>query len=772
MWERRLVARLLRAKIAVLAVVAAVSVLAGWQAQRVEFDSDIEIWFVEDDANLHQYRAFLSRFEADEIAVLGVFADNVFTPELLGAMATFTEEAWDVDNVHRITSLSTVSVIRSTGPGQVAIEPLMALPPESVADAERVREHAMASDLIPGNLVAENGKAAAVVIEMSAAGNDFAAKVAFVSALRALAVKHMPAGSQWHLAGSPPLDEAFYNYTERDFRLLGPVALLLVVLTTLLVFRRFAAALVPLAVVGLANLWLFGVMGALGLKINLITSALMALVLAVGVADSIHVLADYYQSLMEGHDRDEAVLRSTASLLVPCLFTSATTAAGFLSLLTSDLQPIREFGWLAALGVGLAFLLSVTFVPAVLGVLGPPSTSYIAASRGGRLSHLLGILGRPSRRSARITVAVAALLVAGAAWAATRVDTDANPMNYFMPGDPVRVSMQRVDQELGGTTSLEFLVETGPGALKDPEILRRLDALVTKLESLPGITRVISILDGLRETRRALDGGGAQAGTLPESAAAAAELMFILESDEDFRRMIQDDYSVTRMSARVRMSEAHLINRKQELLNSWLAEGYNGDDLRVTATGYIKLMADMESYLFQSQLRGMAVAFLVVTFMLLLLLRSLRLAALSLIPNVLPIVCGLAAMTICGIALDPGTVMIGPMALGLVVDDSVHLLVRLRRNLPGRTLEDAIADSMAQTGRPIIVTTVALALGFATLLLGSFWPNVAFGLVASVVVLMALVADLVLLPAVMLVVRPDFASSRPTPGLQSLRPGG
>ena len=757
MWERRLVDKLLRWRIAVLLVVAAISAVAAWQATKVTFDSDIETWFVEDDDNLRAYRAFLKRFEADEITILGVFADDVFTPELLTAMSAYTEAAWEIDNVHRVISLATVQLVRATGPGEVAIEPLMDLPPESAAEAAEIRKRAMESELLRDNLVNADGKAAAIIIEMSATGNDFDAKVAFVQALRAAAEKHIPKEAIWHLAGSPPLDEAMYLYTERDFGLLGPAALLVVVLISLFVFRRFSAALVPLAVVALANLWLFGLMGALGLKINMISSALMALILAVGVADSIHVISDYYQALMAGHDRDEAVAHSTASLIVPCLFTSATTAAGFLALLTSDLQPIREFGWLAAAGVGLAFLLSMTFIPAVLGVLGAPSEAYIEASRSGRLSRLLRRMGRPTLRSAKWIVAISAVLLVGAGYAATRINTDANPMNYFPPGDPMRVAMQRVDVELGGSSSFEFLIKTPPGALKEPATLRRIDELGSRLKTLPGVTTVMSLVDSLKETRKAMEGGAAEAAIVPDDKRTIAEYFFILESDETFRKLIQDDYSVTRMTARVRMSEAHLLTRKRDPVGSWLDHEYSGPDLNIESTGYIKLMADMEEYLFKSQVSGTLSALFVVTLMLLILLRSLRLTALSLIPNLVPILIGLAFMAVAGISLDPGTVMIGPMAIGLVVDDTVHFLVRLKRNLPGNSLEDAIDRAMQQTGRPIIVTSVALSLGFGTLMLGSFWPSIAFGLVAAVVVMMAMVADLVLLPAVMLVVRPKFA---------------
>jgi len=181
--------------------------------------------------------------------------------------------------------------------------------------------------------------------------------------------------------------------------------------------------------------------------------------------------------------------------------------------------------------------------------------------------------------------------------------------------------------------------------------------------------------------------------------------------------------------------------------------------LKVTPTGFIKLMGDMEHYLFRSQVRSLLSAFVAITLMMFVLLRSLRLGAFSMIPNLVPILLGLSFMAVAGIALDPGTVMIGSIALGLVVDDTVHFLVRLRRNVDRHALEDAIAATMKQTGRPIVVTSIALGAGFAVMGLGSFTPNVAFGIVSAIVVILAMLADLVMLPAALLVLQPKVAQS-------------
>ena len=754
-WERRIVDAILTARVLVLAIVLGITAVAGVFAGRVEFDSDIEIWFLEGDENLATYRDFLKRFDADELTVLGVFADDVFAPEVLQAVKKITDATMkEVPHAWRVRSLTNTDIVRRRGPGHVAVEPLVEDLPEDAEGYAELRKEALANPLLVGNLVSADGKATGLVVELDARDNNFTAKVAFIEGIRRLAVLHLPGSAEFHIAGSPPLDEAFYKYTERDFTILGPAAGLVVVFATLLLFRRWSAAVVPLSVVALANIWLFGLMGFLGLKINLVSSGLVALVLAVGVADSVHVLSDYYQALMKGMERDEAVAHATASLLVPCLFTSATTAAGFLALLTSDLAPISEFGWLAAVGVAIAFILSMTFIPCVLRYAKAPDPKFIERQRTGRVSRLLVWLGRPTPRRARITLAASVGLLLLAGYGLTKLDTEANPMNYFLPGDPVRESMTRVDQELGGASSFEFLVTTPDGGLKDPQTLVRLEAFANRVETLPGVARVLSVLDTLKETRKALtDGEQAGIPTPADHPHLAAQLYLFLEGADDFRTMVQGDYSVARLTARVRLSEANKLQREVHRVDAWIEE-LNDPTLTIVPTGFVKLMSDMEGYLFRSQISSLGLAIVIITGMMFLLLRSVRLGLFSMIPNLVPIALGLAFMALLGYALDPGTVMIGSIALGLVVDDTVHYLVRLKRNLGGGSLEDAIDRSMAQTGRPIIVTSLILAGGFATMGLGSFTPNVAFGLVTAGVILFAVVADLVMLPAALLVVRP------------------
>jgi hypothetical protein len=752
---RRFIATLLRHRLAVLLVVGLVSAVAAGFAARVSFDASIDIWFLEDDPDLVTYRQFLDRFEADEIAVLAVLAEDVFTPRVLAAVDRMTRAAEAVPFAFRVRSLTNVEVIEAEG-DLLEIGPLIRELPATDPEAVELRRRALRQRLLVQNLVSADGKATAIVVELDHRANNFEQKVDFVGALNEIRRREMRDGLRVLLTGSPVWDDAFFRYTERDTAVMLPAMVGLVFLISFVVFRRLSAALVPLSVVLLALLWTFGLMGALGMKVNIVTTMLGPLLLAVGVADSIHVLAEYYRHLMRGQTVQQAIERGVAELLMPCLFTSATTAAGMLSLRVSDLAPVKEFGSLAAVGVVFAFVISVVFVPAVLGLVRAPDPDFVARQSRGPLRGLLLRLGRPTRGSAAAVLAVSGVVTAGALAGLGGLQVGANPMSYFRRDDPMRQETEALDRSLGGSSSIEALVEAPDQGLKEPRVLERLDKFERWLQARhpEGISSVLSVVDSLKEMNRVLHGGDAAWDRVPSTRPMAAQFYLLLEGEEDFESSVQEDYSVGRMTARVNLSAGGQIAADMETIEQKLRDDLNRDGLRVQFTGFVKLMSDMERYLLQSQRQSFLVAFCVVSAMMVLLLRSVRLGLFSLIPNLTPIVLGLGLMAAAGIPLDPGTVMIGSIALGLVVDDTVHFLVRLRRHLSkGAGVPEAIERTLSETGRPIVVTSLVLASGFSVMALASFMPNIYFGVVSAVVVMAALLGDLLMLPAALLLLR-------------------
>jgi predicted RND superfamily exporter protein len=718
---------------------ALLTVIAAAVATRISFNNSIDIWFLEDDTDVRDYKHFHDRFGGDEIAIVGVFAADVFHPDCLSVIERITQAAADAPFAQKSVSL--------TSKGQ-----------QSPATLKRT---VLDSPLERGTLVASDGAAAAVIVEMSKDGNTVEAKSAFVRALRVAAEAERRNVScpnlRIHLSGTPVLDETVFRYSSQELQIIGPVTLALVLVGAFLLFRSLSAALIPLGVVFASTIWTFGLMAATHVEMTLLSSALTPLIMAVGVADSIHILAEYHRRLAGGASKTPAVHEAVTHLLVPCVLTSVTTIAGLLSLLVSPLAPVREFAVFAAAGAFFAFLLSMIVVPAVLLRVRPPRPEWLQRRHTSIFARLLAALGRPRRSAQLFTIAFSTVIVLGALWSVRTLEIGVSPLSWFPAEDVFRTDTEEIDSALGGSTSLEFLVQSPPGGLKDPTVLRRLDDFERWLEKNEAVSKVISVVDVLKEATR---NPTAPEGMLPKTREAVERFYRLLESQDDFDRLIQNDYSIGRISARVRLTEAVGMVDELYRIEERLATTVNDDRLNVQMTGYVKLMGQMEGYLIESQIKSFATAFAVITLVMMVLLRSWRFAILAMIPNFTPIVIGAGVMSVAGIGLTPGTVMIGAIALGLVVDDSVHFLVGLRRNLGTRSGDDvpdlgeALRKTLLETGPPIIATSLLLAAAFLVLMLGHLGPTVHFGIVTAVVILVAMVADLVLLPAVVLLFKP------------------
>jgi len=229
----------------------------------------------------------------------------------------------------------------------------------------------------------------------------------------------------------------------------------------------------------------------------------------------------------------------------------------------------------------------------------------------------------------------------------------------------------------------------------------------------------------------------------------------MMETEDEIDTLIDDNYEVARISARGKLSDGHQLAAERPKIEAKLQEMFANSEVEVQMTGLVKLMNSMETYLLRSQVRSFLIAFTLVTLLMFLLLRSIHFGLLSMVPNLLPVFIALGGMGITGIALDPGTVMISCIALGLVVDDTVHFLVRLQRERrDNEPLQLAIERAIVGVGRPIVTTSIALAGGFLVLVFGSFSPNINFGVVSAAIVALALVADLILLPALLMIFQP------------------
>ncbi len=733
----------LRFRAPILIVIALLTAAAIYTSQTVRFQSDLEIWFLDDDPELAVYHRFLETFHTDELLVVGLFADNVFAPEVLDGIDVLTESIGALPNVHRVRSLTNASRFEGSS-DTLAVVPVVPNLPVTASAAAGLRQLALSNELLAGTLISEDGQATAIMVELSEKARTFDDKVALVHAVMAVVKDATPSGTTIRLAGTPAINEAVLRYSQRDFQVLGSIAVVLMLLITFLVFRQVWTAILPLLVVVISVLWLFGVMGLLGLHINLVSQSLTVVIFAVGIADAIHVITDYQQQLVETSDPHEALIKALRIVFVPCLFTTVTTVAGMLSLSTSHLAPIREFGLLAAAGITFALILSFTFLPAALSYAPPPAHSTISRHREGSLARVLHQVALLTRTRRRPILLLFGFIVAGSSYLVPQLEVGANPAAYFKVDDPVRKDMRQIDQALGGSTSIELLVTTTQDGLRDPVQVAKMDGLQRWLEDLPSVAKVASITDGLRAINLAMTGES----RLPTTEAELAQSYMLIEDEPDFGALVTDDYEMARISARVRMSEAAALTAELPRIEAKLRAEFSSPELTIQPTGFVKLISEMEIYIVDSQIKSFLIAFGLISLLMIVMLRSVKLGLFAMIPNLGPVIIGLAVMQLLKIRLDPGTAMLGSLTLGLVVDDTVHMVTRIKQHLAtGLAMEPALSASITEVGRALTTTSLILAAGFGMLAFGSFTPNIYLGMMAAVIIGVALVTDLLVLPA-------------------------
>lgn len=743
-WLARIV---LRRRIVILVVFVALTLIASFGATKLRFEQSLDSWFVQKSEELATYNQFRERFGNDRFVVLGLYPSDVFSQDFLTQLQSLSEILQQLPHVERVVSLTNVKELRRNGDRVHAAPFLSSLHDgrqQTADELERLRDRVSQSSLSVRRLLDSNQTATAVLVELSqdAANVDIESQV--VRQIRHCCEQEFDDTVVYRLAGTPVLNDAIFSYSRRDLLVLGPLAIIACAITCWLLLRSWTAALLGTLAPLVAALWVLGLMGYAALPISFLTSALLLVVLVAGITDSVHLLTTYYANFRAGQSRATS-LRSALTVLVgPCSLTTMTTVAGFLSLVICDIQPVRQFGLLAAFGLSSALIVSLYLIPAML-LTGPVRSRYsIHRLHAQRISYWLDRAGTLSRRQRGIALAIGVMIVGPCLVAIPTLKTANSPLSLFHPHQTVYQDTQQIESSFGGFATLEFQFTSSHSVLHWDQ-LREIGQFARWLEDSAGVNDTLSFVDVLEETHRIKpyerDRLGRPRGlwqTLREAERVEPKLV---------RRMIQQQDTIARVSARVALTSSLADASRIEAIDRHLTKTFSNSELEVCSTGYVKLFSQLRGSLVQSQIESLGLAALAITVVMALALRSWTLGLLSILFNFLPICCGLGVMAACGIAIDPGTVMIATVALGIVVDDTCHLLWNMRKHAEkGMSIKDALRTSARTTGPAILVTSLILVVGFSTLTLGSFAPSVYFGFVMVLVVLTALLVDLILVP--------------------------
>ncbi len=740
-----------------LLFLAGVTVFALVGLLRLRTDVGYAAFLGESHPAVRRFDAFLERFGGGyPIAVVWSCAEterceHVFDDDALRMAATVAGRLKSRPGVRRVESPATSLLVLSSEDGVVARRFVDEHGP--VDDVEFLAERALGDKLWVGNLVSADAQVGAILIELRA--SDSATSVVAYAELEAALAPFRDRGYRYHLVGGPiDFVVAGDELRRANERLIPLVGVLLAGVIWLLVRSVFAVA-ATLASGALAVLWTLGLLGWIGWPQNTLTQTLPPLVLVISACHGLHLLWRYAAESSDAVDRAEreaALLRVARDIGGPCVITTLTTAGAFLSFTTSGLESFVRFGIVSAAGAGIALLLSFALLPILLrGVMLAPLDRG-PEGEGGAWERALHGLTRVAAAAPLAVVCVAALLGAVSAVGLPRLEVDVSYEDLYGEDSRVVRWVHFVEENLRAPETLEIEIGLPDGErLSAPERMDRLAEFEAFLSATDGLGRVHSILDPLRAMNRLLHDDDPQYERTGRTARENAGLLFLLGGAAPLDPWVTVDLRYARLSV-----EASKVpqDRLRELIRE--VRGYVESELppswTVTLTGPAVLVHTMVEEVKHTQLYSFVSAGLVVLVLVAVFLRSFGWAVLAMIPTGLPVLLTLGVMGFAGVRLDVGTAMVAAVVIGIAIDDTVHLLTQYRRRR-ARGLEAAISieQAVVHVGRALITTSIALALGFLSLVV-SPWSSVAsFGVVASVAISVALLADLVVLPALILV---------------------
>lgn len=748
--KKRLFDFIIGHRLLVLFVLIAITAFFGWHAVRISINTDIEEFYLEDDVKA--YNRFLDEFGTDHVIAIAFETEDPFSVESLRVVDSISAKMEMLPNVSRAYSLTTAKLVYGEE-DMVHFDRLMEEVPSSEQEMTLIKQRALDDPFASGILMSSEQKDSAIIVEVDhIVGESYKEEIKLAKTIKGiLKEEEERTGKRFLLGGNIIVEEALSRYTQTDNMRMFFLSAFFMLVITYLMFRQIVMTILPMLVVLLTSIWTHGFMTLMGFEINTINIIIRALLMAVATAGSMHIIADYLQKGAAGiHTKVEYLGETFRAVAAPCFLAAVTTAIGLLSLLTSDIIPLRKFGLTGAVGVMFSFVISIFLLPILLSIIPVPKGRYRERIEEGLLAKILIWLGGWQKKRAIIIILVSSVALIPAILSLPLNIVGTNSIRYLRKNDDIRKQIEWLDDNIGGTRSLEFLIDGGrENAFKDPSLLRKVERFQDHLKGIKDITEVYSAVDLVKTLNRAFHGGKEEARAIPETYAEVTQQLFIIEGSRELEQFMSYDYSKARVMAMVKADGGLGVYKQLPEVEKVMHEIF-GDTARISITGQLYSHQQMEQYIVTSQIKSFALAFVVIQIIMILILRSFRLGMLAMVPNFLPILFGAALLPLLGYHLDIGTTMPAIVTLGLVVDDSIHFLTRLRQQLDRKAgIKVAIARSMNDVGRPIIFTSLVLGLGFLAIFPSKFVPGAQFGILAASVVVFALVFDLLVLPAIM-----------------------
>jgi predicted RND superfamily exporter protein len=721
--------------------------------QYLAFSTDYRAFFGKDNPQLIDFEKLQNVFSKDDNVMLVVEAKDgkVFTPKTLKVLQDLTEQSWQIPYSTRVDSITNFQHTEGSE-DELIVRDLIEFPEElSAEDLNRAKDIALKEPLLKHRLINADASVSAINITVELPGKKLTEVPEVAKYVRDMKQKVMSENPdiKVYLSGMVMLNNAFAEAGQMDMQNLTPLMFTVILGLIALLTRSLVGTIGTLMVIVLSTLGAMGIAGMMGVKLTPTSITATTVIMTLAVADCVHIVVSIMQGLRQGENKQQAILHGIKSNMLPVFITSLTTAIGFLSLNFSDSPPYHDYGNITAIGVSLAFLLSVTFLPAFLAIFPlKPSQKAESKTTSTWSQYLSGFILK-HQKALRWTMPIFILALATGI---QRIELNDQFVEYFSEEVEFRRDTDIIMKKLTGIYNLSFALESElDGGVSNPQYMQVVEDFANFLRKEPIVVHVNSLSDTYKRLNKNMHNDDPDKYTLPTDRELAAQYLLLYEMSLpyglDLNSTIDIDKQSSKLIATLKNSSTVELRSLEDRANAWIRENGKGI-LKGNASSPSVMFSHISKRNIDSMITGTAISMALITIIMIISLKSLRYGLISLVPNLVPLVMTFGLWGYIEGLVDMGVATIAGLTIGIVVDDTVHFMIKYLRAKrdQNRSPAEAVQYAMGNVGPAIIMTSIVLVAGFMVMSLSTFRMNWTMGVMSAATIGFALLVDILFLP--------------------------
>ena len=748
----------------VIAITLAVVLLLGLQIPRIKVDTDPENMLSEEEFVRVFHNEVKKEFSLYDFIILGIVNDKnpngVFNVPTLSKIYEITDKIKNIDGVmaHDLISPSTTDNIRQAGPGTVRFEWLMAEPPASEAEALDIMTQARNNPMLDGTLVSEDGKALCIYVPIKKKDISYRVSGEILDI-----VAGFSGDEKYYITGLPVAEDTFGVEMFKQMAMSAPLAGLIIFMLMWIFFRKISLIISPMAVAGLSVISTMGILIGKGYTVHIMSSMIPIFLMPIAVVDSVHILSEFFDRYQSIGDKKKTILAVMDHLFVPMLYTSLTTTVGFASLAFTPIPPVQIFGIFVALGVMIAWALTITFVPACTMLIREKSLKKFGVQTGKEEVSLSGgflqRMGAISTQRARVVLGITVVIIAVSIFGVTRIEINDNPVKWFAKSHRIRVADKVLNEHFGGTYTAYLIFtskEKDREVFKQPDMLRYIENLQVYLKNSSLVGKSTSLADAVKKVYYELMGGDKIYNVIPKTSRAVAQCLMSFQNShrpDDLWHLTNPDYSKINIWVQLKSGDNRDMSRVVKDVEKFIADNQLPFEVETNWAGLTFINTVWQDKMVFGMLKSLLGSFIIVFIMMILLFRSPVWGFLSMIPLSVTILLIYGLIGIVGKDYDMPVAILSSLTLGLSIDFAIHFLQRMRSIYQdNKSWPDTVKIMFEEPARAISRNALIISIGFLPLLLSTLIPYRTVGFFLAAIMAVSCAATLLILPSIITVI--------------------